>query len=50
MQVMAVKAVAIAVKLTISESNQFKYFEPWFFTVVLIVFCILQLVYLNKVL
>lgn len=48
--VMAVKAVAIALKLSFSGSNQFVYFQPWFFTFFLITFCLLQLVYLNKAL
>ncbi|XP_057766241.1 probable magnesium transporter NIPA2 isoform X1 [Salvia miltiorrhiza] len=48
--VMAVKAVAIALKLTFSGSNQFIYFQTWFFTILVIVFCIMQLIYLNKAL
>ncbi|KAG6433628.1 hypothetical protein SASPL_105243 [Salvia splendens] len=48
--VMAVKAVAIALKLTFSGSNQFKYFQTWFFTILVIVFCVIQLIYLNKAL
>ncbi|KAK6122869.1 hypothetical protein DH2020_043395 [Rehmannia glutinosa] len=48
--VMAVKAVGIALKLSFSGSNQFIYLEPWFFTVLVIVFCIMQLIYLNKAL
>ncbi|CAI9117589.1 OLC1v1019000C2 [Oldenlandia corymbosa var. corymbosa] len=48
--VMGVKAVAIALKLSFSGSNQFKYFQTWFFTLVVIGFCLLQLNYLNKAL
>lgn len=46
---MAVKAVGIALKLSFEGSNQFKYFETWFFTLVVIGCCILQINYLNKV-
>ncbi|KAH6770139.1 magnesium transporter NIPA [Perilla frutescens var. hirtella] len=48
--VMAVKAVAIAFKLSFSGSNQFIYFQTWFFTIIVILFCIMQLIYLNKAL
>ncbi|KAK6161705.1 hypothetical protein DH2020_005086 [Rehmannia glutinosa] len=48
--VMGVKAVAIALKLSLSGSNQFIYFETWFFTILVIIFCVMQLVYLNKAL
>ncbi|XP_051133421.1 probable magnesium transporter NIPA1 [Andrographis paniculata] len=48
--VMAVKAVAIALKLSFSGSNQFVYFQTWFFTILVISFCVLQIVYLNKAL
>ncbi|KAG8369616.1 hypothetical protein BUALT_Bualt14G0032700 [Buddleja alternifolia] len=48
--VMAVKAVAIALKLSFSGSNQFKYFQTWFFTILVILFCVMQLIYLNKAL
>lgn len=47
---MGVKAVAIALKLSFSGMNQFKYFQTWFFTLFVIGFCILQLNYLNKAL
>ncbi|RZC68686.1 hypothetical protein C5167_032582 [Papaver somniferum] len=46
--VMSVKALGIALKLTFSGSNQFVYFQTWFFTVVVVVSCLLQLNYLNK--
>ncbi|KAG9129656.1 hypothetical protein Leryth_017742 [Lithospermum erythrorhizon] len=48
--VMGVKAVGIAIKLTVEGSNQFKYFQTWFFVIVLVGCCILQLNYLNKAL
>lgn len=48
--VMAVKAVAIALKLSFSGSNQFRYFQTWFFTILVVLFCIMQLIYLNKAL
>lgn len=48
-QVMFVKAVGIALKLSFSGSNQFKYFETWFFTFFVILCCLVQLNYLNKV-
>ncbi|XP_061372989.1 probable magnesium transporter NIPA2 isoform X2 [Gastrolobium bilobum] len=48
--VMAVKAVGIALKLTFEGTNQFTYFQTWFFTVVVIGFCLLQINYLNKAL
>ncbi|TQD72559.1 hypothetical protein C1H46_041904 [Malus baccata] len=48
--VMSVKAVGIALKLTFSGTNQFKYFETWFFVLVLVVCCLFQVNYLNKAL
>ncbi|KAL6970973.1 hypothetical protein U1Q18_030652 [Sarracenia purpurea var. burkii] len=48
--VMSVKAVGIALKLTFSGSNQFTYFETWFFTIILVACCLLQINYLNKAL
>ncbi|KAM0056331.1 putative magnesium transporter NIPA [Helianthus debilis subsp. tardiflorus] len=48
--VMCVKAVGIAMKLSFSGSNQFVYFQTWFFTVLLFGFILLQLNYLNKAL
>lgn len=48
-QVMSVKALAIALKLTFLGTNQFIYFQTWFFTVVVILCCLLQVNYLNKV-
>nr|GEZ33248.1 probable magnesium transporter NIPA1 [Tanacetum cinerariifolium] len=49
-QVMCVKAVAIAIKLSFSGSNQFVYFQTWFFTQLLAIFCVMQIHYLNKAL
>ncbi|KAL0799536.1 hypothetical protein Bca101_054711 [Brassica carinata] len=46
--VMSVKAVAIAMKLTFSGMNQFKYFHAWIFILVVTVCCLLQINYLNK--
>ncbi|XP_042755092.1 probable magnesium transporter NIPA1 isoform X2 [Lactuca sativa] len=48
--VMCVKAVGIAMKLSFSGSNQFIYFQTWIFTLLLFVFCLTQLNYLNKAL
>ncbi|XP_037446976.1 probable magnesium transporter NIPA2 isoform X6 [Triticum urartu] len=46
--VISVKAVAIALKLSFSESNQFIYVQTWFFIFVVIICCLVQLNYLNK--
>ncbi|KAL6653041.1 hypothetical protein ACP70R_011966 [Stipagrostis hirtigluma subsp. patula] len=49
--VMSAKAVGIAVKLSVLDgNNQFIYFQTWFFIVVVIIFVIVQLNYLNKAL
>ncbi|KAJ1406613.1 Magnesium transporter NIPA [Sesbania bispinosa] len=48
--VMGVKAVGIALKLSFEGMNQFIYFETWFFTLVVIGCCLLQINYLNKAL
>ncbi|XVE81264.1 hypothetical protein DITRI_Ditri15bG0049600 [Diplodiscus trichospermus] len=48
--VMSVKALGIGLKLTFEGMNQFKYFETWVFTVVVIFCCLLQVNYLNKAL
>ncbi|XP_047317319.1 probable magnesium transporter NIPA2 [Impatiens glandulifera] len=48
--VMCAKAVGIALKLSFSGSNQFVYFQTWFFSVVVIICCVLQINYLNKAL
>ncbi|XP_020227727.1 probable magnesium transporter NIPA1 [Cajanus cajan] len=50
MTVMSVKAVGIALKLTFEGSNQFIYFQTWFFTIVVVGCCLLQINYLNKAL
>lgn len=46
---MSVKALGIALKLTIEGANQFSYFQTWIFTVVVLICCLLQINYLNKV-
>ncbi|KAI4317353.1 hypothetical protein L6164_025226 [Bauhinia variegata] len=48
--VMSVKAVGIALKLSFEGANQFKYFQTWIFTLVVIGCCLLQINYLNKAL
>ncbi|KAK7331459.1 hypothetical protein VNO77_25684 [Canavalia gladiata] len=48
--VMGVKAVGIALKLTFEGTNQFVYFQTWFFTVIVIGCCLMQINYLNKAL
>ncbi|KAJ8449658.1 hypothetical protein Cgig2_001314 [Carnegiea gigantea] len=46
--VMSVKAVSIALKLSFEGSNQFKYFQTWFFTLIVAFCCLMQINYLNK--
>ncbi|URE23630.1 hypothetical protein MUK42_17477 [Musa troglodytarum] len=48
--VMSVKAVGIALKLTLSGMNQFVYAQTWFFTAVVAICCLIQMNYLNKAL
>ncbi|XP_021290421.1 probable magnesium transporter NIPA2 isoform X1 [Herrania umbratica] len=48
--VMGVKAVGIALKLSFSGMNQFKYYQTWVFTFVVTFCCLLQVNYLNKAL
>ena len=48
-QVISVKAVAIALKLSFNGVNQFVYIQTWFFIAVVIICCLVQLNYLNKV-
>ena len=48
-QVMSIKAVGIAIKLTIEGINQAGYFQTWVFAVVSATCIVIQLVYLNKV-
>lgn len=50
MQVMSVKALGIALKLTFEGNNQLTYPETWFFTMVVITCVIMQMNYLNKAL
>ncbi|XP_066313012.1 probable magnesium transporter NIPA6 isoform X1 [Miscanthus floridulus] len=47
--VMSIKAVGIAIKLTIEGINQAGYFQTWVFAVVSTTCIVIQLVYLNKV-
>lgn len=49
MQVVSIKAIGIAIKLTLEGINQFGYAETWFFLSVAVVCVIMQLNYLNKV-
>lgn len=46
---MSIKAVGIAIKLTIEGINQAGYFQTWVFAVVSATCIVIQLVYLNKV-
>lgn len=46
---MSVKAIGIALKLTLSGMNQLIYPETWVFTVVVIACVLTQMNYLNKV-
>ncbi|XP_073105324.1 probable magnesium transporter NIPA6 isoform X1 [Elaeis guineensis] len=46
--VMSIKAIGIAIKLTIEGINQAGYFQTWVFTMVAITCIIIQLIYLNK--
>lgn len=48
--VMSVKAIGIAIKLTLDGSNQFKYFQAWVFAMVSATCIIIQLNYLNMAL
>ena len=49
LQVMSIKAIGIAIKLTIEGINQAKYFQTWIFAMVVITCIITQLNYLNMV-
>jgi hypothetical protein len=44
----SIKAVAIAIKLTIEGINQLAYFQIWLFVIVSTTCIIILLVYLNK--
>jgi hypothetical protein len=46
---MSIKAVGIAIKLTIEGINQAGYFQTWIFAVISVTCIVIQLVYLNKV-
>lgn len=48
-QVMSVKALGIALKLTLSGMNQLVYPQTWVFTFVVITCVLTQMNYLNKV-
>ncbi|KAF0919304.1 hypothetical protein E2562_029157 [Oryza meyeriana var. granulata] len=47
--VMSIKAVGIAIKLTIEGINQAGYFQTWLFAVISVTCIVIQLIYLNKV-
>lgn len=46
---MSVKAIGIALKLTLSGMNQLIYPQTWAFTLIVIVCILTQMNYLNKV-
>ncbi|CAH2075846.1 unnamed protein product [Thlaspi arvense] len=46
--VMSIKAVGIAIKLTLEGINQIWYAETWFFVMVAAVCVVMQMIYLNK--
>ncbi|CAM0883839.1 unnamed protein product [Alopecurus aequalis] len=48
--VMSIKAVGVAIKLTIEGVNQAGYFQTWLFVTVSAICLVIQLVYLNKAL
>ncbi|XP_021742065.1 probable magnesium transporter NIPA6 isoform X1 [Chenopodium quinoa] len=48
--VMSVKAIGIAIKLTLDGANQFKYLHAWIFAMVSVTCIIIQLNYLNMAL
>jgi len=48
-QVMSVKALGIALKLTFSGMNQLIYPQTWLFTIVVVACIVTQMNYLNKV-
>lgn len=49
LQVMSVKAIGIAIKLTLEGSSQVAHFKSWVFAMVAAMCIITQLNYLNKV-
>lgn len=48
-QVMSIKAIGIAIKLTLEGSSQVASFQTWIFAMVAVTCIITQLNYLNKV-
>lgn len=46
---MSIKAIGIAIKLTLEGINQAGYFQTWVFAMVAVSCIIIQLNYLNKV-
>ncbi|MQL89592.1 hypothetical protein Taro_022181 [Colocasia esculenta] len=48
--VMSIKAIGIAIKLTLEGINQARYFQTWVFSMVAVTCVIIQLNYLNKAL
>ncbi|ERN13427.1 hypothetical protein AMTRI_Chr09g40770 [Amborella trichopoda] len=48
--VMSIKAIGIAIKVTLEGTNQMRYLQTWFFIVLAVVCVITQLNYLNKAL
>lgn len=48
-QVVSIKAIGIAIKLTLDGINQITYPQTWFFLTVAVICVITQLNYLNKV-
>lgn len=46
---MSIKAVGIAIKLTLEGINQIWYPETWFFVMVAAICVVMQMIYLNKV-
>ncbi|KAK6120858.1 hypothetical protein DH2020_045400 [Rehmannia glutinosa] len=48
--VVSIKAIGIAIKLTLEGINQFGYAQTWFFLSIAVIFVITQLNYLNKAL
>jgi hypothetical protein len=49
LQVMSIKAIGIAIKLTLEGSNQAGHFQTWVFVMVAVTCIVIQLNYLNKV-
>lgn len=49
LKIVSIKAIGIAIKLTLEGNNQFGYMQTWFFVSVTVICVITQLNYLNKV-